>query len=87
MSEKFPYDNFTPKELYDLESTHFFLFMGGDAICMDGVYTFTKSEIAKLYNEVLRDLVGTAHDGLTEKDRKYSIELIGSLAIVPVKIH
>lgn len=83
----YPYEDFTAKELHELESTYFILIMGGDSVQVDGVYSHTKKEVSKLYNDILKDLIGMAHDGLSEKDRKYAVELIGTLVIQPIRIH
>lgn len=84
---KFPYPNFKAQELYDLEMTHYFLLMGGDSVCVDGTYTFTQKEVIKIYNEMLAELVGMMHDGLSNKDKRYATDLIASLVVVPVRIH
>jgi len=83
---KFPYRGYTEKELRKMESTYYFLEMGGDFVSENGICSFTEKELSKLYNRTLNDLLSLAEDG-SEKESKYAIDLIGSLRISCFRLH
>ena len=83
---KFPYKGFSEKELTRMESSYFCLIMGGDFVIENEIITFTQKEISKIYNSTLRDLLILTQDG-SARDSKYAIDLIGSLRIIPFRVH
>jgi hypothetical protein len=83
---KFPYVNCTEKELKHMESYSFAIEMGGDFLLHDGYTSFTKSESVKIYRSTLRDLISVVRDGC-EKDKNYALQLIGTLKVLPMRMH
>lgn len=82
---KFPYVNCNEREL-NLMEEHYFLIMGGDFVSRKDIVMFTKREMAHLYNKTLDNLMKIV-EGENPKEREFAISLIGSLRIVPVRIH
>lgn len=83
---KFPYKGYSKEELNHMENTYYFLILGGDFVSQNDIVTFSKQEIKKLYNQTLRNLVKLTEEG-DARDGKYGVDLIGSLRIVPVRVH
>lgn len=83
---KFPYPCYTKEEVDKMESGYYNLQMGGDFVIQDKFYLFTKSEMVRLYNSTLKDLIDITKNG-SEKDRAYAIDLIGTLVIRPMRLH
>ncbi len=83
---KSPYPGYSLEEVEEMEKHYFCLVMGGDFILEDNHYTFTRSEIVKLYNLVLKDLVGIVKKG-NDKDRKYALDLIAGLTVQQMRLH
>jgi hypothetical protein len=69
-----------------MENTFYVLRFGGDFVIEDNSYLFTKTEIAKLYNKTLNNLLSVIEDG-NEKDRKYAMDLAASLFVQPMRLH
>lgn len=83
---QFPYKGYTEKELVHMEQNYYCLSLGGDFVMNNKFCTFTQKEMTKLYNQTLDRLVDLSTDNF-EKDKKYAIDLIGSLRIVPFRLH
>ena len=83
--KKFPYVNCTQEEL-DFMEKRYFLIMGRNFVSEDEYCMFTQKEMARLYNKTLGSLIDTAENG-DSKERELAISLIGSLRIIPVRIH
>ncbi len=83
---KFPYKNYSEKELARIEANFFCIQLGGDFLMDEDLFAFTKKETANFYNNTLSNLINLYQDG-SERDKKYAIDLIGSLRIVPFKLH
>jgi hypothetical protein len=81
---KFPYKGFNEKEIRIMES-YYCLAVGGDFVINDGCFTYTQKELAKIYNDTLHDLVLLSENG-SARDRKYAMDLIGSLRITPFRL-
>lgn len=83
---KFPFVNCTNNELLYMESLYF-LIMGGDFIPNeDKIYMFTKKELVKLYNTTFYNIMKIWNDE-DPKQREFAKYLMGSLRILPVRIH
>lgn len=83
---KFPYKSFTEKELARMENGYHCIMMGGDFQMHGDLVTFTPKEVNRVYGEILDDLVKLSKEG-SPKDAKYAIDLIGSLRIIPFRLH
>ena len=83
---KFPYLGFSEKELTRMESQYWCIMMGGDFQMHGELVTFTPKEVNKIYSGILKDLVKLSQEG-SPKDAKYALDLIGSLRVVPFKLH
>ena len=74
------------EEVQNMERNFYCLQFGGDFLCEDRYYLFTKIEIAKLYNITLKDLSEIVRNG-NEKDRNYALDLISTMQIMPFRLH
>ena len=83
---KSAYIGYSEKEVENMEQNYFCIQFGGDFICEDSYYLFTKSEAEKLYKVTLEDLVGIIESG-EEKDRKYALDLIMGFLVRPMRLH
>jgi hypothetical protein len=83
---KFPYKSFTEKELARMENGYYCILMGGDHAMHGEFVTFTSKEANKVYNGILNDLIKLSQEG-SPKDAKYAVDLIGSLRIIPFRLH
>ncbi len=83
---KFPYRGFTEKELNKCESNYWLLQVGGDFVSNGELTLFTQKELTKLYNEMLGNLIALSQDG-SVKDRTYALDLIGSIRVIPFRLH
>jgi hypothetical protein len=83
--KKFPYVNCTQKEL-DFMEKRYFLIMGRDFVSENEYCMFTENQMAKLYNKILDGLAEMIDSG-DSKEKEIAISMIGSLRIVPVRIH
>lgn len=86
MDKKSPFIGYSVDEVNTMEGNYFCLVMGGDFIIQDKFYLFTKAEAKKVYRKMLKDLIKIAEDG-NAKDSKYALDLIGGLAIKPMRLH
>ena len=86
MAKKTKYVGYSEEDVRKMENGYFILQFGGDFVFEDGFYLFTKSEINKLYNKTLKDLLGIIQNG-SEKDRAYALDLIPGLVILPMRLH
>lgn len=84
--KRLSYLGYTEKEVARMENHYFVLQFGGDFMLEDNFYLFTEKEAFKLYNSTLESLVSIVADG-SEKDRKFALDLIGGLAIKPMRLH
>jgi hypothetical protein len=80
-----PYIGYTLEDVKSMEN-YFVLCFGGDFVLENDYYLFTKEEVSKIYKKMLKDLKGIAADG-SEKDKKYALDLIGGLKILPMRLH
>lgn len=83
---KSPYIGYTEQEVAGMENNYYVLQFGGDFVLESEHYLFTKSEVKKLHKKYLKDLMGIVQEG-SEKDRKYALDLIGGLAVKPMRLH
>ena len=61
--------------------------MGGDFVPNeDNIYMFTQKEMTKIYNKTLDNITKVLEDE-DPKQRDFGRYLMGSLRIVPVRIH
>jgi hypothetical protein len=81
----FPYKDRTEKDIRAIES-NYFIQLGGDFVADEGSFLFTRKEAERMYNSTLKRLIGIVQNG-SEKDVRFGIDLIGTLRIVPVRLH
>jgi hypothetical protein len=86
MEKKSVYLGYTEEEVKRMENNYFVLQFGGDFVLEDSYYLFSKGEASKLYNKTLKNLISLIADG-SEKDKNFALNLIGGLAIKPVRLH
>jgi hypothetical protein len=73
-------------EVRRIENNYYTMQFGGDFFIQDSCYLFTRSEVIRIYNKTLKDLIGIIEDG-NEKDKKYALDLISKLIIQPMRFH
>jgi len=83
---KFPYIGYNEKEIKVMELNGFNLQFGDDFLLEDGRYLFNHSEISKMYKKALRDIVEVIETG-SEKEKRFAINLLGSLIVRPMRFH
>ncbi len=84
--KKSAYIGYTEQEVERMERNYYCVQFGGDFLCEDNFFLFTKLEVIKVYNNALKDLSGIVKDG-TEKDRKYALDLIAGMSIQQMRLH
>ncbi len=86
MPKKSPFRGYSLNEVSRMESGYYVLQFGGDFLTEDHSYLFTRSEVIKLYNSTLKDLVDIIESG-DEKERLYALDLIPKLIATPMRLH
>ena len=84
--KKSAFVHYSEKEVNRMERNYYCLQFGGDFLCEDNLFLFTKVEVARLYNDTLKDLAEIVQDG-NEKDRNYALDLIATMQIKPMILH
>ena len=84
--KKSVFRGYTEQEVCKIERDTFTLQFGGDFVIQNDSYSFNEREVTKLYESTMNNLLSLIADG-SEKDRKFAIDLIGGLFIVPMRLH
>lgn len=86
MAKKQSFFGYSDKEVAQMEAALFYIQFGGDAVAEEGYYLFTKAEAKRVYNKMLKDLVGIVADG-NPKDKQYALDLIMGFVVKPMRLH
>jgi hypothetical protein len=86
MKNKSPYIGYSEEEVKKMEMESYLLQFGGDFILEDKYYLFNKKDISKLYKKTLKRVTDIVNSG-SEKDKKFALDLLLGLVIVPMRLH
>ena len=86
MAKKSVFLGYSELEVKRLEQSYYCIIMGDDFFIKNKRYVFTKPEATKIYRDTVNKLAELANDG-TDKEKEYSLHLMGNMNIVPFKLH
>lgn len=83
---KDPFVNYTTEQIFASEAMLYVIHVGQDVFVVDGQWFFVKKAATSYYNKILRAIMRDIYKG-TVKEQKKAKKLLGTLKMVPLRMH
>jgi hypothetical protein len=83
---KDPFVNYTTEQVFASEALLYVIQVGADVFEVEGQWFFVKKAATVYYNKILRELMKDIYKGTT-KEQKRAKKILGTLKIVPLRMH